>query len=413
MNLNLDNDPQIIDTTTADGTFVHVHVLRPVVGVNLNAGEDGAPKQMLIGNTNRLRVSAQAQKRAMRTWTHHFLAEVDTAARTRHTPALVADELVARGRDKDEAINTVAGVLASVGDGFTISAGTVGRTDEIVFLPRTAVPALADLIDAEWDTMDDTRATVSGLRDTVAPPEPGAKKARAKKDEKVTIPKQSLPAAFKSKVEAAFAGGTNLELALYGRMLTALPGSGAVDAAGSVAHSYSVDPVALLSDTWSVKDDWQDGGVFGAAHYATGKDARVLASGTMYQWSALDRTQLRANLAPAFGDDQAGLDQACKDAERLFVSAAVWAIPSAAAHSTGSQTPPTFAVAAVTDRAPVTANCFTTAVTADDVPSEAATRLGQYLTSTNRFFPSNGGTAVWLPQTGAPAPALPDTITVL
>lgn len=414
---NLTTDPRIIDTTTLPGRFVTVHTIRPVTGVNLNAGEDGAPKQMLLGSTNRMRVSSQARKRAMRTWTHEFINDTDRAARTRHTPKLVADLLASEyGRDADEAISTAAACLVSIGGGFTITAATIGRTDETAFVPGSAPATLARVIDAHWDDLRDARNAISVIRDEAAAAEadPAApkKRGRAAKADKVTLPKQTLPVAIRKELEAAFAPGASLEIALNGRMLTALPDTGSVYAASSVAHSYSVDPVNLLNDTWSIKDDWQDGGVFGAAHYASGRDARVLASGTLYEWASLDREQLRTNLAAAH-PEAADLDAACADAERLFVSSAVWAIPQAAAHTTGSMTPPTFAVVTCSTTQPVTASCFTSPVTGDNTPADAADRLAAYLTSTNRFLPATGGLALHLPLAGEQRPDLPETFTWL
>lgn len=409
---SISTDPRLIDTTSIPGRFVTIHTLRPVTGVNLNAGDDGAPKQMLIGDTNRLRVSSQARKRAMRVFTHDFINTDEQAGRTRTLPHLIATALHEQySHDLDDAISAAAACLASVGaTGFTITADTIQRTDETAFVPASAAPEAARIIHENWDDLADVRHTISVIRDEAAKAnaqEGEKKKGRAAKADKVRIPSQPIAKKIKDALEAALAPGANLEIALNGRMLTALPKTGAVYAASSVAHSYSVDPITLLSDTWSVKDDWQDGDVFGAAHYATGRDARVLATGNLYEWACLDRDQLRTNLAAAYGDNTARLDAACADAERMFVTSACWAVPQSAQHTTGSMSAPVFALAQAMDAQPLTATTFQVPVTGDDVSTEAANRLCAYLSSAQRFAPTNGGVALWLPLAGQDAPTLP------
>ena len=407
-------DQQAFDTTDVPGKFVGVYVLRPVVGVNLNAGMDGVPKQITVGNARRLRVSSQSLKRAMREWTHTFIAEDEQAVRTKKLPHAVAQALTElRDVDYQDAL-TVADVLFLGAGKFKILADKPARTQESVFAPRQTVTALAQIAHEHWDSLFGDHAPE--IADQIAKAaksaaEQGGRKKRTPKSAQVKLTPVTLPADLRKQVVAAFAPGASTEIALNGRMLTALPTTGAIEAATSVAHAYSVDPVTLTHDDYVLKDDWQDGG-FEEDHPGAGYlDTRTLASGTLFQWAALDRTQLRTNLAATSGLSGETLEEAARHAERLFVAGAAWAVPGAAAHTTGSQTAPAFVVSTASDTPPLTPPVFEEAIT-ENVTTTAGERLGKYLTGMQRFRPVNGGKAFWGPGTPSQPPVLPDGVSV-
>lgn len=410
----LTQNPQIIDTTTVDGNFVGIHVLTPVVGVNLNANQDGTPKQIRVGNANRLRISSQAKKRAMREWTHNFIKAEDQAVRTREIPGAAARLLAdTRGVEFDDALNTVAALVLGAGK-FTIDAAHADRTKELAFTPRSAVAALAALANEHWDedSIATARAAIGAHRAKaeadLAQTPAGKKPKGAAKD---NLDPVKLPAAIKQQVVFAFAPGASSEIALNGRMLTALPETGTIEAAGAVAHAYSVDPVVLTADEWTAKDDWQDDG-FDEKRGAAMLDTRVLSSGTLYQYAALDRRLLRANLTQHSGAHGQALEDLVADAERLFVSSVAWAMPTAKKNSTGSKTPPILVVATIGDTAPLTLPVFDSAIT-EDIGTTASHRIADYLRRMDRFTPINGGTVLWLPALGdAAAPQFPESLTV-
>lgn len=398
-------DHQLIDTTTIDGNFVGVYTLRTFVGVNLNADMDGKPKQIVIGNTRRLRVSSQSLKRAQREWTHQFIGETEQAVRTRKLPQAVARALADGGRDFQEALAVTNALFLGAGK-FTVNAETPDRTQEGVFAPTATVPALAQIATTHWDDLLDLAAPLLTQIAEAQESDPG--KGRNRKTTK--LPATTLPLAIRKEVVAAFAPGASIEIALAGRMLTALPSTGAVDAAMSVASGFSVDPVVLTLDQWSTKDEWQDDGFDADPSGSSMLDTRTLASGTVFQWSALDRRQLRANLASSSNLSGDALDEAARTGEQLFVSAAAWAVPSAASHSTGSMVAPELAAVTVSDTPPLTPPVFTEAITDAVVPT-AANRIADYLTRAHQFRPINGGRILWMPGVSAPLPQFPDTMT--
>lgn len=409
----LDTNPEIIDTTTVEGRFVGVHVLRPVVGVNLNANQDGTPKTLSLGGATRMRVSSQAKKRAVRDWILTLTEKQEQAVRTNRIPGAAAEAL-AQSADVDfeDALNTIIALLSSKGSGavsFTIEAQRPTRTREGVFVPYTTPSLLAKIAQDNWDDLANARTEVANARTEGAEKIEAATSQKAKKDIILAIT-VTLPATLRNEVRAAFSPGANKEIALSGRMLTALP-DGDVDGAISVAHSYTVDPMQTIRDEYTWKDDWQDGGFDESTSGAGHLGETILGSGTFYEWAALDRDQLRANLKAHSGLEGDTLNEAVTDAERLFVSAFASATPSAHSRNTGSQAPFALTVAAVSDRPPLTLPVFENPIV-DDVSYTAATRIADYLVRSQRRHPINGGIAIWDASLPAEVPEFPATIAV-
>lgn len=409
--MTITSNPEIIDTTGIEGRFVGVHVLRPVVGVNLNANQDGTPKSLTLGGSTRMRISSQAKKRAMRDWMINMINQEERAVRTNRIPGAAAEALTGkRDVDFNDALNAIVALLSSKGAGptFTIRGERPTRTQEGVFAPWVTPELLARIAHENWDDLADARAEVEQGR-VEAQEKIDAATSKAKKSA-VMLPQVTLPSGLGKQVQAAFSPGSNMEIALAGRMLTALP-DGDVDGAMSVAHCYTVDPMQTIRDEWTWKDDWQDGGFEESSNGAGSLGETILGSGTFYEWAALDRVQLRANLEAnsGLGGDQ--LDEAVADAERMFVSAAAAATPSAHSRNTGSQAPFVLAVATVGDRAPLTLPIFERPVT-EDTSYTAAKRVADYLVRAQRRHPVNGGVAIWEPALPAEVPEFPSEITV-
>lgn len=409
----LDTNPEIIDTTATEGRFVGIHVLRPVVGVNLNANQDGTPKTLSLGGATRMRISSQAKKRAVRDWILSLTEKQEQAVRTNRVPGAAAETLAeSANTDFEDALNAIIALISSKGSGavtFTIEAQRPTRTREGVFAPYSTPAALAKIAQDNWEDLSEARSAVERSRAEGAEKVEAATTQKAKKDILLTIT-VALPNALRKEVRAAFSPGANKEIALSGRMLTALP-NGDVDGAISVAHSYTVDPMQTIRDQYTWKDDWQDGGFDESTSGAGHLGETILGSGTFYEWAALDRAQLRANLQTHSGLEGDALNEAVADAERLFVSAFAAATPSAHSRNTGSQAPFAVAVATVSDRPPLTLPIFERPIS-DDTSYTAATRIADYLVRSQRRHPVNGGTVIWDASLPVEVPEFPAAITV-
>ncbi|MDJ0386015.1 type I-E CRISPR-associated protein Cas7/Cse4/CasC [Streptomyces sp. G-G2] len=408
-------DPRLIDTTDHDGNFVVVHILTTYTGVSLNRDFTNLPKIIQFGDAPRMRVSAQSKDRAVRTLFRGYTGEtVQDTARSRLLPQQTARQLQALGHPAEEAHVQAALIVASAG--MQIDKANTERTRAIAYVPAQAPERLAALATEVWDETAEARAKMGEAIDEAVAKrakkstvgkntdaEADTEEPRGRKGpESAGIEAPKLPQSIVERAAAAFAPGTIAELAIFGRMLAEVP-DGTIYSAAQVAHAFSVDPLAMTSDDWTAKDDWQDLGVFGAA----GKGTTYLASGTLYQYAALDRRALRATLSKSATPAEA--EHLARLGEQLFVTALAYATPSSARSRTGSAASPTLTIAAATDYPFTAAACFESAIEAPAAVS-AAERLTTYLRRAQRHTPLAGGICRWLPPAGEDCPALPSVI---
>ncbi|MFK0016304.1 type I-E CRISPR-associated protein Cas7/Cse4/CasC [Streptomyces sp. NPDC091027] len=412
---DITTDPRLIDTTAHPGKFVVLHALTTYAGVALNRDFSNLPKSIQYGDAPRMRVSAQSKDRAARTFFRNYTGEtVQATARSRYLPQQTARHLQSLGRAADEAHVQAALIVAAAG--MQIDKANTERTRAIAYVPAQTPGRLAALASDVWDETEAARETMRAAIDKAVakgskgqssdqadnaepePDDPGGRKG----PETAGIGAPPLPRSIIQRAEAAFAPGITAELAIFGRMLAEVP-DGHVYSAAQVAHALSVDPLAMVSDDWTAKDDWQDLGVFGAA----GKGTTFLASGTLYQYAALDRHALRATLARS--TSPAETEEIARLAEQLFITALAYATPSSARSRTGSAASPTLTVAATTDFPFTAAPCFESSIEAP-AAVVAADRLAQYLRRAQRHTPLQGGTVRWLPPAGEPCPEFPSVL---
>lgn len=420
------------DTTGYPGRFVVTHCLTTYAGVSLNRDFDNMPKQINYGDDDRMRVSSQAIARAMRTWARDYLNEHQRAANTRCLPKNVADVLTSKyDYSVDDAADAACAIV--LGTGMGISWDRWHITTASILVPDSAADRIAQLAHTHWDELAPARAACRAAIDAAAKaategpkrrgPKSPAKKTASAEPALLDLPGESapdteaaktatgpkgdmIPKNIRDAAKAAFDVGGCLEIALFGRMLANIPGA-RVDGALSIAHGFAVDVIKELADDFTAVDDWQSDAVFGASMQGT----QYLASGTLYRYAVLDRTQLRRNLANVPETEREDLAQL---GERLFTASACLATPSSKRTRTGSDVIPTLAIAAVTNTPACASPVFEHAI---DGPAgaEASRRLAKYLCRLDktRVSPISGGYALWMPPTeDMPAPILPATITI-
>lgn len=386
---------RVLDTTGAPGPFITVHSLTTLVAVNLNQDLQQVPKRVQFGDVERMRVSSQALARAARVWvTDHYSAGRPTSSRSRLLPKETARRLEERGVDPADAGVGAALIVAAAGLG--ISQITPDRTRATALVPSDAPDRLADVALAHWQDLAEQRAA---MEQTFA--DALVKVPRKSKGETAVDPAATVPAAVVAAARRALDPALTDTIALFGRMVTELP-DGTMSSSVQIAHGFGVTPFDLLVDEFTVRDDWQDFGVFGSA--LIGRN--YLTSGTLYRYAALDRRALRANLARS-GAGADTVEAAAQDAERAFVTAIAYALPTARRSRTGSAVRPLLVIAGSCDEPLTAAAAFETPV-ADPAGPNAAALLARHLHSAGL----RGGTARWLSPAGAPAPDLPGTLTL-
>ncbi|MEU5438886.1 type I-E CRISPR-associated protein Cas7/Cse4/CasC [Streptomyces sp. NPDC020719] len=420
-------DPRLIDTTSQSGDFVVLHTLTTYSGVSLNRDFGNVPKTVQYGDALRMRVSPQCWNRAVREFFRTYAGEsAEQAERSRLLPQQTARRLAGLGFPEEDC--AVQGALMVAAAGMCVDDSDPARTRAIAYVPGNAPDRLAELAADVWDDTKDARhemrekidkaaarrarpagkSSEASLDDHESDGEDGEAAGRSKagkgdKEKGLSAPK-SIPAQLARRAAAAFAPATAVELAIFGRMLTEVP-DGTLYSAAQVAHAFSVDPLATVTDDWTAKDDWQDLGVFGAA----GKGTTFLASGTLYRYAALDRRALRTTLARGTSAPEA--ERLARLGEQLFLTALTYATPSSARSRTGSSALPTLTIAATTDHPLTAAVCFESAIEAPAAVA-ASERLTGYLRRTQRHTPLLGGICRWLPPAGQPCPPLPATLTL-
>jgi CRISPR system Cascade subunit CasC len=250
--------------------FLQLHALTAYPAANANRDDTGRPKTMVYGGAERLRLSSQSLKRAIRT-SRIFAEAVGDAVGTRSTQfaaGLVA-ELTARGLDAATAVERAERVIDHDRLG-KVRRGQA-QTEQLVHLGPDELARLRSLADRLLGsaTLDDKTALV--LRD-----QPRA-----------------------------------ADIAMFGRLLADQPTHN-VEAAVQIAHAFTTHRAVIEDDYFTAVDDL---GAPGAAYVGLGE----FGAGLFYQYACIDADLLLENLG-----GERGL---CADAVAGLIAAALSAPP--------------------------------------------------------------------------------------
>ncbi len=95
--------------------LTELHILQPIVNGGVNRDENGALKTATIGGYDRLRISSQSWKRAIREFAKSLNPELFGGFRTRYLPGMVSDALLKAGLDAEKAAKIGPNVAGIVG----------------------------------------------------------------------------------------------------------------------------------------------------------------------------------------------------------------------------------------------------------------------------------------------------------
>lgn len=287
--------------------FVDFHVLQSVPAANLNRDDLGSPKTVRYGDAQRIRVSSQSWKRAMRLDIEAELGE--PAARTRLLPSTVSTALQEKEWPKDLADFAGSQIVASAGKkGLKVEKG--GHTSVLLFLPEAGVEELVTLC------AEHRAALEAGL---------GKKK-----------PGQLLPPEEVAEVLRRRTATINL----LGRMVAEIPGA-KVDGAAQVAHAFTTHAAEPQRDYFTAVDDWLGEEDTGSGHLNTAE----FSAGVFYRFASVNLSDLLKNLG---GDHKAARDLLTAFADHFLMS-----LPQAKKNSTAPHTIPDLAYFAVRTGRPV------------------------------------------------------------
>ena len=325
--------------------FVDVYKIQSVPANNLNRDETGDPKTLMFGGTQRIRVSSQAVKKAIRNDFNNNLDIDEIGIRTKNVPTLLINEILDRNLD-DMDYDKAEALMKDIIKAAKIKITKVDNPDDI------------DKFREEYRDRDVyvtgalffiSRKQISNLIDVALAPD------MAEKD-RVNL------------IRDAFRKDNAIDVSLFGRMVADDPSQN-IDAAAQVAHEFSVTEGNIESDFFTAVDDYSLADHAGSAMMGNiSYDSAVL-----YGYADISLTQLEKNL---------GSKEAVVKAVEQFIKSFVNAMPTGKQNTFAAQTLPDAVVVTVRDGRPVNyANAFVKVInpkTGDDVSSDAITRLAEY-----------------------------------
>lgn len=250
--------------------FVQIHTLHNYPAALLNRDDAGLAKRLPYGDKVRTRISSQCLKRHWRVADDAFALsrlDVPMAVRSRETPRLIRDRLVAAGVVEPLAQLAVEGLRAAglVDKAKDLKGTEALETGQAVLLGYAEIDYLVQRCAALTVEHADEKALKAAI-------------ASFLKEERKNIEALRL--------------GSGLESALFGRMVTS-DVLASRDAAIYVAHAFTVHEAQVENDYFTVVDDLlQEAGETGSA----GIFDTELASGLYYGYVVIDVPQLVANL---------------------------------------------------------------------------------------------------------------------
>lgn len=359
------------ETSVESHPFLSLHAIDTLVAVLPVRDENGQPKSIPFGGETRHMITSQARRRAERTYSRDRsnsgqgpLVDYTMGLRTREWALIAAKALQELGWDSQEALATAKAALESVGLKFGDKDSTRDLTKVLLFAPQEAGADIAQALDkqrtevAEWlKRFQEAKAAAaaeakkSGAKRTGrrtagddAPadgndgPEVDSPEAATAKPKLLPLPK-----ALKQAVLTALSPGDSIDIALYGRFLAEIVESPNIDGAIQTGAAFTVHAAEQTDDFYSAADDAKLQRKTHALDYLDATDDggagmtgyQSLISGTFYRHAALDRRQLRTNLAIG-GMTSDAAEIAAQAAEQEFVEAFVNAVPAAKKNSTAS-----------------------------------------------------------------------------
>ncbi|MEU6866773.1 type I-E CRISPR-associated protein Cas7/Cse4/CasC [Streptomyces sp. NPDC046876] len=349
----------------AGSQFLSLHLLETLVAVLPVRDENGAPKSIVYGGTERHMITSQARRRAERVHTRDranagvgALAGHSTGVRTREWALITARALASdHGWETEEAVRTARAVIEATGLKF----GDQGKktvanlTKVLLFAPADAGMRIAAHIHEQADAVRAWTGEYLAAQAAAAAAkgkkgvrkgggQEGADTDEAAEGSAAADAKlPAVPAATRAAVLTAFAPRDAIDIALYGRFLAEIADSPNVDGAVQSSHAFTVHEAEQVDDFYAAADDAKLDRKKNALDFLDAADDagagmtgyQSLISGTFYRHAVLDRLKLRRNLqAAGMTVDEA--EEASVAAEAEFVNAFVDAFPEAKRNSTAS-----------------------------------------------------------------------------
>lgn len=377
--------------------FINFHVLISHSPSCLNRDDMNMQKTAVFGGVNRVRVSSQSLKRAMRTSDYYDAHLGIASTRTRELEKLIPIFTEAL---KDEFKPTLIAKTMELFVRAKSSEEDSDETNDQAQGSESDAVANKKLAVAPW-SIEEIRVLcrivkeVSLTDDEIgkAKDKAAKQKGKKKKTEQEVIEEELTKKRVKAvndKIEQVRAAiGKTTDIALSGRMAT----SGlmtTVDGAMAIAHAITTHAVEPQDVDWftAVDDLTADAGETGAGHL----DTQQFSSGVFYRYASLNLKQLQVNLgllADMKSAETADTRKAALDIARHVFHMLATVVPSAKQQSFAAHNLADFAVVSFADQPISLANAFEEPVKRDRnggflKPSVAT--LAEYWTRINAAY---------------------------
>jgi CRISPR system Cascade subunit CasC len=324
--------------------FINFHVLISHSPSCLNRDDQNMQKRAVFGGVERIRISSQSLKRAMRKSEYYQKNIGDPSIRSNKLEKLIA-------KFSDELKDKYSPELIRKAVEWISGKEGIASNDEAASVAPWAVAEVAMICDK-----------IMG----------GQEKGLDQKKLKKEIEKNAEP--FRRNFEKT------VDIALSGRMATfglmnALP----IDGALAVAHTITTHTAQAEIDWFTAVDDLvQDSGEVGAAFL----DTQEFSSGVFYRYASLNINQLQKNLG------NASRSRALEIAGHVFHMLCT-VVPSAKQQSFAAHNPADFSIVSFADQPISMANAFEQPIEkakAGGFLRPSIERLVQYWEKSNKFY---------------------------
>lgn len=317
-------------------TFINIHALQSIPPASLNNDDGGSPKTAVFGGVERVRVSSQAWKYAMRQhFAEHYGAQY-IGCRTSQLPTEFEIAVRAVRPNVDDKVlsrmtNSIVSVVDKVASASDDASSVESSRAQVFFSPKQ----LESLVEKAVALID------------------GKSKAFGATD-----------------IKEALVGKNTVDMALFGRLMI-VNRDLSIESSVSVAHAVGVEKYTHQRDFFVSMDDSSD-----KAYFLGSQD---FMSSVVYRTATIDSGILLKNLD---GDKKLAVA-----AVGAFIDAFVRSMPSGKQASFASRTLPSLVVVTVSDDQPLSlASAFTKVVQGEDVLNASAQKMLETLNYYNENF---------------------------
>lgn len=274
--------------------FIQVHALTVYAPSNLNRDDTGRPKTAKFGGVERLRISSQAMKRAIRT-SDTFRARVgdNRGERTARVGELIRDQLIKLNVDAVKAAAIAKSMSAIVGTPDKDAKDGRLLNKELYFMApqeRAHLLSMSKEVAANTELAEELASVAGEIADDDDDEEAEDSTAgKGKKGKKKGMPKKRL-AELRAKVLVT--KDTAADIAMFGRMLAASAEYNR-EAAVQVAHAITTHRVEVEDDFYTAVDDLKKRSEDAGAGFI---GELGFGSGVFYLYACIDRDLLQENL---------------------------------------------------------------------------------------------------------------------